>query len=142
MASEKTIQDMLTFFTDLGYRMPGPANEIIDSWMHVFDRYTDAQLKPAVYSCADEVFRFPVPAEIIARIKAIAPPLETYESHETKTNCSKCGKWRYCRKDSTHPQYECEDCYTGLTREERIQRVKDFTKTLKGGFFKSMDEAA
>ena len=111
--------------------MQGPLEEITDSWMHVFSRYSDDQLRPAVFSFADEVARFPIPAEIIARIKALSPSLELYESHETRTHCSKCGKWRYCRKDTNHPNYECEDCYTGLTKEQRQNRIKDLNLMLK-----------
>jgi len=133
MATKKTIQDMLTFFTNLGYRMPGPLEEITDSWMHVFSRYSDDQLRPAVFSCADEVMKFPIPAEIISRIKALSPQLEMYEYHETRIHCSKCGKWAYCRKDTNHPNYECEDCYTGLNREQRRQRWKDLIAKMGWG---------
>lgn len=130
------------YFTQLGYPIPGTADEIAPSWVQALFKYNDGQVITAVNRCIEDNVRFPTPGEIIDRIKALSPPLETYESHEMRTHCSKCGKYRYCRRDSGHPQYECEDCYTGLTREERIQRVRNFTKTLKGGLFKSMDEAA
>lgn len=140
MATQKIIRDMITLFCELfGKKM---ADETLGAWEMALQRYQDNQVISAGQKVMEEFHRMPTPADLIERIRAADPPLETYESHEMRTHCSKCGTCRYCRRDSNHPQYECEDCYTGLTREERIQRVKDFTKTLKGGLFKSMDEAA
>lgn len=105
--------------------MPGTVDEISDSWTQALSKYTDDQVISSVNHCIDDGVRYPTPGEIITRIKALSPPLETYESHEMRTHCSKCGKYRYCRRDSTHPKYECEDCYTGLTKAERTQRYHD-----------------
>lgn len=112
-------------------------------------KYSDPQLLGAGSQCVETLTRFPLPGDLARRIDTTEGAHQDGKHAYAKAYCSKCGKWRYCCKDiaseespNRHPQYECEDCYTGLTREERIQRVRDFTKTLKGGLFKSMDEAA
>jgi hypothetical protein len=130
MASETTIRDMLTFFTQLGYPLGGTVKEIIDSWVQALSKYPDDQVKQAVFRCIDDGVKFITPGEITVRVKASAPPLDLYESHECRTNCTSCGKWRWCRRDTEHPRYQCEDCYTGLNKELRRQRYRDLMVTM------------
>jgi hypothetical protein len=80
----------------------------------------------AGWKVIEELRKWPTPADLIERIKATEPDEQYQDGIEMMTHCSKCGKWRWCRKElPRHPKPECEDCYTGLDAAGRKKRYHD-----------------
>ena len=123
MASQKRVEDMITLFCELyGKRVN---DEMLNAWVMALERYQDNQVTSAGQKVMEEFHRMPNPADLIERIK-LALPEDLQDGVEAYAHCSKCGKWKWCRKEMPrHPKFECEDCYTGLTHEQRHQRYRD-----------------
>lgn len=132
MASQKVISDMITFFYSLPLKnKPKEPGLTIESYHQSLQRYLDEHVITAARICVEEMSYFPAPHDIIERVRAIAPELRE-DGAEMYAHCSKCGQWRWCRKEMPrHPKLECEDCYTGLNKEQRKQRVKDLVLMLQ-----------
>jgi hypothetical protein len=115
---------MITLFCEL-YRTK-VTDELQSAWEKALQRYQDSQVIPAGQALMEQAHRMPTPADLIERIKLSDPPEELQDGVEAYAHCSKCGKWRWCRKEAPrHQQFECEDCYTGLDAAGRKQRYRD-----------------
>ena len=56
---------------------------------------------------------------------------------EGRRQCSKCGKIDMCIKEPKDSRvWECRDCYSGLTKQERTQRFRDIQKSMGNPDFK------
>ena len=130
MASQRATHDMITCFCEV-YRVK-ISEELITAWENALGRFQDNQVIPAGQKLMEELHRMPTPADLIERIKLQDPLEDLQVAVEMMAHCTKCGKWRYCRKDQNHPRFECEDCYTGLTKDGRIARVKELRRMLSG----------
>ena len=123
MASTELIRDLMDHFQNSFGRRTN-LEEMKETFLQVLGKYTDSQVSEAAWRYLDDETRWPSPGDLTKRIKALTPPPDLMESHEMMTRCTKCGKWRWCRKDGNHPNYECEDCYTGLSATQRRQRYR------------------
>jgi hypothetical protein len=125
MATEQAVRDMITCFCGLYRREMN--NALVNAWSRTLRKYQDNQITEAGFLVMEEMTRMPTPADLIERIKAVTEKAIDYEvGHEMNATCSKCGKLKWCRKElPRHPNYECEDCYTGLSFQQRKQRYYD-----------------
>jgi hypothetical protein len=138
MATQEVIQGMVGLFYELWRKGTQPNDEIKNAWIRGLKKYHDSQILDASDILMANFQRMPTIADLVEQIKGLSP--QSSESNflrrgeeedysgamEAFTICSKCGKRRHCRKEfPRHPEYECEDCYTGLSFRQRKQRYKD-----------------
>lgn len=98
-----------------------------EAFLMVLSKYSDEQISQAGWKWLDDQKKWPTPSDIkeIIQSSSVSGTSEG-EGSEMIATCSKCGKKKWCRKElPRHPDYECEDCFTGLNIFQRRARYRD-----------------
>jgi len=89
----------------------------------------------------EEMHKMPSPADLIERIKATTVEAQAGFRFVEAGPCSKCGQYRPRAIDDRRPNPLCEECFTGISKEEKQKRVKELGLMLER-IGKTYEEAA
>ena len=143
MATKKIIREMITFFSSFPLKnKPRDEEATVLAYEKALYRYRDEQVIKAAPYCVEEMTYYPTPKDIIDRIHAIAPNESAAGFRFVEAGpCSKCGQYRPRAIDDRRPNPLCEECFTGISKEEKQMRVKELNLMLER-IGKTYEEAA
>lgn len=121
MATRPVMESMITSFCELyGKR---ESKNLVDAWMEALSRYRDVEIIKAGHKAMEECQKMPTPLDLIQRMP-VNIDLDNGNFHIASAKCSKCGRYGMAISEPIGSEYQCRECYTGLSNEEIGQRFK------------------
>ena len=126
MASMEMIKAMLKYFSQIYEKQI--TEDIVKTYHHTLKKYLDEQVRLASYKCLDELSYFPKPADISKRV--IAKTQENNTEVRYGIVCSQCGTTGPAIKDPNTKQYLCRECFSGLSKEDFINKIENMINNI------------
>ena len=114
---------MITYFCRL-WPNKTKSGELVEAYYRSFRSYRDEQILTAGDQCMQEMEYFPKPVDVISRINQGYLVTTPYIIEEGQICCKCKVKSRCIREPADTGEWECRQCYSGLTLEQHRKKVQ------------------
>ena len=124
------MEEILVFFSTVWPKKV--TNELIEAYCIPLQRFADEEVRRAGHKLLESEY-FPKPHNFVTEINRNKPPDDGYISNfdiKSGRKCAICGRVRVCIDEPKGSEYQCRECYTGMTSEEIEAKIKGIAALL------------